>query len=44
MEAYIVCQSCGMPMNDPRLHGTEENGFWSHQYCIYCYEKGKAVR
>jgi len=41
MEAYNICQSCGMPINDPSLHGTETEGGWSCQYCHYCYQNGQ---
>lgn len=34
------CQSCGMPMGDGALYGTEANGSKSGDYCRYCYEKG----
>lgn len=35
-----VCQSCGMPLEDPSLLGSERNGSLSHNYCIYCYRNG----
>jgi len=41
MEAYNFCQSCGMPLNDPLVHGTEKNGDCSLQYCIYRYKDGQ---
>ena len=41
MEAYTICQSCGMPIEDPRLHGTEADGTWSCEYCQYCYGNGQ---
>ncbi len=34
------CQSCGMPMNDPALRGTERDGSPSPHYCKYCYQNG----
>ena len=34
------CQSCGMPMDDPALRGTERDGSPSPHYCKYCYQNG----
>ncbi|WP_312906483.1 zinc ribbon domain-containing protein [Tissierella praeacuta] len=34
------CQSCGMPMEDASLYGTEKDGSKSQDYCAYCYEDG----
>lgn len=34
------CQSCGMPLSDPTLHGHEADGTPSEHYCKYCYESG----
>lgn len=34
------CQSCGMPITDPNLHGTEQDGSASPHYCKYCYQNG----
>ncbi len=38
MDKY--CQSCGMPLNEEKLLGTEKDGRPSEDYCIYCYENG----
>lgn len=35
------CQSCGMPLNDAQLLGTEKNGEKNDEYCIYCYKDGE---
>jgi hypothetical protein len=35
-----VCQSCGMPMSDESLFGTNENGSTNEEYCKYCYGNG----
>ena len=40
MNESTFCQSCGMPLNDPNLLGSELNGFQSDEYCKYCYEDG----
>lgn len=34
------CQSCGMPMPEEHLRGTESSGAKSADYCVYCYEDG----
>ena len=34
------CQSCGMPLSDPALLGTEADGSPSAHYCKYCYQNG----
>lgn len=34
------CQSCGMPLQDPALLGTERDGSPSQDYCKYCYQDG----
>ena len=35
-----LCQSCAMPMTDPKQHGTEADGTPSGEYCCYCRQKG----
>ena len=37
----IMCQSCGMLIEDSEDYGTEVNGSKSEEYCIHCYKKGK---
>ncbi|HVS96562.1 MAG TPA: zinc ribbon domain-containing protein [Puia sp.] len=44
MEGYIHCQSCGMPLDQPELLGTEKDGSKSTIYCLYCYREGRFVR
>lgn len=34
------CQSCGMPIMDPAVRGTESDGSTSSDYCKWCYDKG----
>ena len=36
-----ICQSCGMPINEDKQKGTNEDGSLSNDYCSYCYKKGK---
>lgn len=40
MTEMIHCQSCGMPMANPELFGTEKDGTRSTEYCKYCYTEG----
>lgn len=35
-----ICQSCGMPMNNEELYGTNTDGSKNSEYCIYCYKNG----
>ncbi len=35
------CQSCGMPLVDEKLLGTEKEGQVSQEYCTYCYGEGE---
>ena len=37
---HTFCQSCGMPIDDPALRGTERGGTRSEHYCKYCYQEG----
>ena len=37
---YPVCQSCGMPLYAPELHGTDADGGRVGEYCIHCYRDG----
>ncbi len=39
MQSY--CQSCGMPLMDEALLGTEREGHKSQEYCTYCLELGE---
>ncbi|MGE7692182.1 effector binding domain-containing protein [Lysinibacillus sp. NPDC097214] len=39
MQSY--CQSCGIPLVDEALLGTEKDGYKSEDYCTYCYEVGE---
>lgn len=35
------CQSCGMPLVDESLLGTESDGITSKDYCKFCYVNGE---
>ena len=39
-----VCQSCGMPMENEEMKGTEKDGTRSEDYCVYCYADGKFTK
>ncbi len=34
------CQSCAMPLESPELHGTNDDGSRSEDYCHYCFTNG----
>lgn len=34
------CQSCGMPLTDEKMLGTNADGSRNEDYCIYCYKDG----
>ena len=36
-----LCQSCGMPLDEPALYGTEADGSSNEEYCKFCYSDGK---
>lgn len=38
-----ICQSCGMPITSEDQFGTNKDGSQNHDYCKYCYVKGKFV-
>ena len=40
MPLQTVCQSCGMPLADASLLGTEADGSPSEHHCKWCYADG----
>lgn len=40
MENKAICQSCGMPLDNEEIKGTEKNGLKNNEYCKYCYQNG----
>ena len=42
MEEFEVslCQSCAMPLNDPAMLGTMQDGSASKDYCRFCFMQG----
>jgi len=35
-----ICQSCGMPLTEPALFGTNKDQTVNEDYCVYCYKDG----
>lgn len=35
------CQSCGMPISEEKICGTDADGSTNFEYCKYCYNNGK---
>ena len=38
-----VCQCCTYPLNNPDELGTNKDGTWNMDYCIYCYKDGEWI-
>ncbi len=36
-----LCQSCGMPIAEENICGTNANGSVNFEYCKFCYDKGE---
>ena len=36
----LYCQSCGMPLENEGVIGTDKNGNKNNDYCVYCYKDG----
>lgn len=36
----IICQSCGMPLQQDGDFGTNNDGSKNEDYCVYCYKDG----
>ena len=37
----LLCQCCGMPLNDDGMISKEPDGFFNEDYCKWCYTDGK---
>ena len=37
----LVCQCCGMPLNDDDMISTEPDGSFNEDYCKWCYADGE---
>lgn len=35
-----ICQSCGMPLSQENLYGSNQDGTRNEDYCCYCYKDG----
>ena len=40
----VYCQSCGMPMDNPELFGTNNDGTKNEDYCVYCFKDGGFIK
>lgn len=40
MENMLFCQSCGMPLENEDVIGTNNSGSKNEDFCIYCYKDG----
>lgn len=38
-----ICQSCGMPITDTSVLGTDKDGKINQDYCKYCYQNGEFI-
>lgn len=39
----LICQCCGMPLNEDSLISREKDGSYNEDYCKWCYAEGKFV-
>jgi hypothetical protein len=39
-QSFPICQSCGMPMQNPDDFGTNADKSRNHEYCCYCWQMG----
>ena len=39
----LICQCCGMPLNEDSLISKEKDGSYNEDYCKWCYADGKFV-
>ena len=44
VERGRICQSCTYPLHKPEEYGTNADGTWNTDYCIYCWKDGEWVR
>lgn len=40
MKIKPLCQSCGIPLDNDAIKGTEKNGLKNQEYCKFCYDQG----
>ncbi len=41
MNKELICQSCGMPLEEEGLLATNADGSKNEEYCIYCFKDGR---
>lgn len=41
MNENLICQCCGMPLNEEELFSREADGSVNKDYCKWCYADGK---
>ena len=39
----LICQCCGMPLNEDAFISWEKGGSYNEDYCKWCYAEGKFV-
>lgn len=39
----LICQCCGMPLNEDNIISREQDGSYNEDYCKWCYADGKFV-
>ena len=39
----LICQCCGMPLNEDAFIRREKDGSYNEDYCKWCYAEGKFV-
>ncbi len=39
----LICQCCGMPLNEDSMISREKDGSYNEDYCKWCYVDGKFV-
>lgn len=43
MVTQALCQSCGIPLEEDWIKGTEQNNIKSDLYCKFCYKNGHFI-
>ncbi len=38
-----ICQSCGMPIDNDELLGTNKDNSLNYDYCKYCFSNGEFI-
>ncbi|MBC8544955.1 MAG: zinc ribbon domain-containing protein [Clostridia bacterium] len=37
----LICQCCGMPLNEDSMMSREKDGSYNEEYCKWCYAEGE---